>query len=109
MAHDRRRGFRTDHRTIDGPRADTDGLQVLQELCVNLQRKVARPGRLSPEEIRDIVADYLTCHVVVNDGRVGGQSVQGFHERYILSLLGLQSAMTSNDAALGPTTNVRLR
>lgn len=70
MAHDRRRGFRTDHRTIDGPRADTDGLQVLQELCVNLQRKVARPGRLSPEEIRDIVADDLTWHVVVNDGRV---------------------------------------
>jgi predicted nucleic acid-binding protein len=29
--------------------------QVLQESCVNLQRKVARP--LSPQEIRDIVTD----------------------------------------------------
>jgi predicted nucleic acid-binding protein len=41
--------------------------QVLQELCVNLQRKLARP--LGPQETREIAADYLTWHVVVNDGQ----------------------------------------
>ena len=38
--------------------------QVLQELCVNLQRKVARP--LDPKTTRETAADYLTWHVVVN-------------------------------------------
>ena len=40
--------------------------QVLQELCVNLQRKAARP--LSARATREIVADYLAWEVVVNDG-----------------------------------------
>ena len=40
--------------------------QVLQELAVNLRRKARRP--LDPETTRDIVADYLAWHVVVNDG-----------------------------------------
>lgn len=40
--------------------------QVLQELCVNLRRKAARP--LGPKATRDIVADYLSWQVVVNDG-----------------------------------------
>jgi predicted nucleic acid-binding protein len=38
--------------------------QVLQELCVNLRRKVARP--LPVEEIRQLVQDYLSWEIVVN-------------------------------------------
>lgn len=40
--------------------------QVLQELAVNLRRKVAKP--LDSRTVRDIVSDYLTWHVVVNGG-----------------------------------------
>jgi predicted nucleic acid-binding protein len=39
--------------------------QVLQELCVNLRRKALRP--LSYKATRDLVADYLSWQVVVND------------------------------------------
>jgi predicted nucleic acid-binding protein len=40
--------------------------QILQELAVNLRRKIATP--LPPKAIQEMVADYLTWHVVVNDG-----------------------------------------
>lgn len=40
--------------------------QVLQELAVNLRRKVAKP--LEPRAVREILSDYLTWHVVVNGG-----------------------------------------
>jgi predicted nucleic acid-binding protein len=43
--------------------------QVLQELSVNLRKKVRRP--LDPKATRDIVADYLTWQVIVN----GGESI----------------------------------
>lgn len=38
--------------------------QVLQELCINLRRKIARP--LPVEEVRRLVQDYLSWEVVVN-------------------------------------------
>ncbi len=38
--------------------------QVLQELCINLRRKISRP--LPAEEIRRIIQDYLSWEVVVN-------------------------------------------
>ena len=40
--------------------------QVLQELSVNLRKKVRRP--LDAKATRDIVADYLTWQVIVNRG-----------------------------------------
>jgi predicted nucleic acid-binding protein len=40
--------------------------QVLQELSVNLRKKVARP--LDSRTVREMVSDYLTWHVVVNGG-----------------------------------------
>jgi len=40
--------------------------QVLQELAVNLRRKAGRP--LDTTATREIVADYLTWQVIVNDG-----------------------------------------
>ena len=39
--------------------------QVLQELCVNLRRKTAKP--VSASVARDIVTDYLAWDVQVND------------------------------------------
>jgi predicted nucleic acid-binding protein len=43
--------------------------QVLQELSVNLRKKVRRP--LDAKATRDLVADYLTWQVIVN----GGESI----------------------------------
>jgi predicted nucleic acid-binding protein len=40
--------------------------QVLQELAVNLRRKAKKP--LDAKATRDIIADYLAWHVVVNGG-----------------------------------------
>ena len=42
---------------------------VLQELAVNLRRKVSKP--LDAKATREVVADYLTWQVVVN----GGESI----------------------------------
>lgn len=38
--------------------------QVLQELCVNLRRRVARPWPM--EETRSLLEDYMSWEVVVN-------------------------------------------
>jgi predicted nucleic acid-binding protein len=38
--------------------------QVLQELCINLRRKVSRP--LPLEEVRQLIRDYLAWEVVIN-------------------------------------------
>ena len=38
--------------------------QVLQELCVSLRRKVARP--LSVEETRNLIEDYSDWEIVIN-------------------------------------------
>lgn len=40
--------------------------QVLQELCVNLRRKIAKP--VDTDTVREIVTDYLSWETVVNDG-----------------------------------------
>lgn len=38
--------------------------QVLQELCINLRRKIAKPVTL--DEVRRLIEDYLNWEVVVN-------------------------------------------
>ena len=56
--------------------------QVLQELAVNLRRKAGRP--LGSQATRDVVADYLTWHVIVN----GQESILGaldYEDRYQVS------------------------
>jgi predicted nucleic acid-binding protein len=40
--------------------------QVLQELCVNLRRKAARPADI--KTVREIIADYLVWEVFINTG-----------------------------------------
>ena len=43
--------------------------QVLQEICINLRRKIARP--LPVEEIRQVIQDYLSWEIVVNTPAAG--------------------------------------
>jgi predicted nucleic acid-binding protein len=63
--------------------------QVLQELSVNLRRQAGRP--LDAKATREIVADYLTWHVVVN----GGESILealDLEARFEISLSGMPSS-----------------
>jgi len=56
--------------------------QVLQELCVNLRRRAGRP--LDSKATRDIVADYLSWRVVVNNGDSILEALE-LQERYQIS------------------------
>lgn len=74
--------------------------QVLQELAVNLRRKVAAP--LPAKAIQEMVADYLTWHVVVNDGAAILEALD-FQERYDISFwdaLIVQAAHTAGATVL---------
>jgi len=48
--------------------------QVLQELCVNLRRKVARP--LGVDEIRRLINDYMSWEIVVNTAEAVIQALE---------------------------------
>jgi predicted nucleic acid-binding protein len=68
-AHDRSTGIKHDRaqQLIEGLWKSGRGVlstQVLQELCVNLRRKVARP--LAVDEIRQLIHDYMSWEIVVN-------------------------------------------
>jgi predicted nucleic acid-binding protein len=68
-AHDCTAGpkYERAHRLIENLWTSGQGVlstQVLQELCVNLRRKVAHP--LSGEEIEQLIEDYLSWEIVVN-------------------------------------------
>lgn len=74
--------------------------QVLQELCLNLRRRVARP--LPVEEVRRLIHDYLSWEIVVNGP---GSVLQALdvEVRYKISFwdaLILQAAETSGAAVL---------
>jgi predicted nucleic acid-binding protein len=74
--------------------------QVLQELCVNLRRKVANP--LPVEEIRRLVQDYLSWEIVVNSADAVLQALE-IEVRYKTSFwdaLILQAAEQSGAAVL---------
>ena len=53
-------------RTLWEQRTGVISTQVLQELHVNLRRKASRP--ISHVEARQLIDDYLTWEVIVNDG-----------------------------------------
>jgi predicted nucleic acid-binding protein len=68
-AHDRSQGIKHDRarQLIERLWASGQGVlstQVLQELGLNLRRKVANP--VSVEEIRRVIRDYLSWEIVVN-------------------------------------------
>lgn len=73
--------------------------QVLQELYVNLRRKAARP--LDVAAARQLVEDYLSWKVVVNDGAAVLRAID-LEERYSLSFWDalIVDAAHSGDAAL---------
>jgi predicted nucleic acid-binding protein len=74
--------------------------QVLQELCVNLRRKVARP--LPVDEIRQLIHDYMTWEIVVNTPEAVIQALE-IEVRYQTSFwdaLILQAAEQSGAAVL---------
>jgi predicted nucleic acid-binding protein len=56
--------------------------QVLQEFCINVRRKSAKP--LSVAETRETIADYLTWEVVVNTPAAVIEAVD-LEERYGIS------------------------
>jgi predicted nucleic acid-binding protein len=74
--------------------------QVLQELCVNLRRKVAQP--LPVDEIRRLLQDYLSWEIVVNSPEAVMQALE-IEVRYKTSFwdaLILQAAEQSGAAVL---------
>jgi predicted nucleic acid-binding protein len=68
-AHDRSSGAKHERaqELLDGlweSRLGVLSTQVLQELCVSLQRKTLRPP--VPEALRDLIEDYMSWEVVTN-------------------------------------------
>ncbi len=74
--------------------------QVLQELCVKLRRKVARPPTL--EEIRHLVQDYLSWEIVVNtpDSVVQALEIEARYKISFWDALVLQAAEQSGAEVL---------
>ena len=78
-AHDRTTGVKHERarRLIEKLWTSGQGVlstQVLQELCVNLRRKVARA--LGVDEIRRLVNDYISWEIVVNSAEAVIQAVE---------------------------------
>lgn len=74
--------------------------QVLQELCVNLRRKAARPVDI--ETARKIVADYLAWNVVTNTGEsvLEALEIEGRYRISFWDALLVQAAETSGATVL---------
>jgi len=74
--------------------------QVLQEVCINLRRKIARP--LPVDEIRRLLQDYLSWEIVVNTPESVLQALE-IEVRYKISFwdaLVLQAAESAGAAVL---------
>jgi predicted nucleic acid-binding protein len=74
--------------------------QVLQELCVNLRRKAGRP--LSRKETRELLTDYLSWQVIVNDEKAILEALD-LEDRFQISFwaaLIIQAAIASGASVL---------
>ena len=104
-AHDRSTGIKHERARLLVERLWTSGqgvlsTQVLQELCVNLRRKVAHPP--SADEVRRLIYDYMSWEIVVNDPEAVIQALE-IEARYRTSFwdaLILQAAEQSGAAIL---------
>lgn len=104
-AHDRSTGIKHERarQIIEGLWTTGQGVlstQVLQELCINLRRKIARP--LPVEEIRQLLQDYLSWEIVINAPEAVIQALE-IEVRYKTSFwdaLILQAAQQSGAAVL---------
>ena len=74
--------------------------QVLQELCINLRRKAARP--LSIEGTRRLIEDYSRWEVVVNTAEsvLGALTLESRYEISFWDALILQAAGSAGAAVL---------
>lgn len=78
-------------------RAGVVSTQVLQELYVNVCRKTERP--LDPSEAGQLVADYMSWKVIVNDGDSILQALE-IERRYRLSFWDALIVQAANAAAV---------
>ncbi len=99
-AHDRATGARNERaRALIGKLWEAGNgvlsTQVLQELCVNLRRKVTRPW--PQEETRALIEDYLSWEIVVNtpDSVLGALSLEARYQISFWDALILQAAESS--------------
>jgi predicted nucleic acid-binding protein len=74
--------------------------QVLQELCINLRRKIARP--VSLHDIRRIIEDYLNWEVFVNtpESVLRALEIEAQHKISFWDALIIQAAESSGAAVL---------
>jgi predicted nucleic acid-binding protein len=104
-AHDRSMGIKRERASRLVERLWTSGegvlsTQVLQELCVNLRRRVAPP--IPAEEIRSLIQDYLSWEVVVNDSEavVHALEIEAHYQTSFWDALILHAAEQSGAAIL---------
>jgi predicted nucleic acid-binding protein len=74
--------------------------QVLQELCINLRRKIAHP--LPVDEVRQLIDDYLSWEVVTNtpDSVLRALEIEVRYKTSFWDALILQAAEQSGAAVL---------
>lgn len=74
--------------------------QVLQELCINLRRKVARP--LPIDEVRLLIQDYLSWEVITNtpDSVLRALDMERRHKTSFWDALIMQAAESSGATTL---------
>lgn len=104
-AHDRSAGLKHERarQLVEQLWASGQGVlstQVLQELCINLRRKIARP--LPVEEMRGIIQDYLSWEIVINDSASVLQAleIELRYQKSFWDALILQAAESSGAAIL---------
>lgn len=74
--------------------------QVLQELCVNLRRKMARPWTV--EETKDLISTYLDWQIVVNtpDSVIHAMAIETRHHISFWDALIIDAAEKSGSSIL---------
>jgi len=104
-AHDRTAGLKHERARQLVERLWTSGqgvlsTQVLQELCVNLRRKVANP--IPVDEIRRLIQDYLSWEIVVNspEAVIHALEIEVRYKTSFWDALILQAAEQSGAAVL---------
>ncbi len=104
-AHDRSAGLKHERarQVIEQLWSSGQGVlstQVLQEICINLRRKVAHP--LSVEEIRRIIQDYSSWEIVINDSAsvLKALEIELRYQTSFWDALILQAAESSGAATL---------
>jgi predicted nucleic acid-binding protein len=103
-AHDRSAGLKHERARQLIERLWTSGqgvlsTQVLQELCINLRRRIARP--LPVEEVRQIIQDYLSWEIINTPASIlQALEIEVRYQTSFWDALILQAAESSGAAVL---------